>query len=159
MKELDLQKRIIDEVKASGGWGRKWATQFQNGVPDLILTLPKTGTFFVEVKLVERANFDFTKFRPAIKTTRLQVQEMARIKSAGGIAFVLVGVITPKEGRLYAAQSDAQELVGDEVYTEWTRSRIILQPVNLIGRFLHPWQETSTKLLQMEMALRAATGM
>jgi hypothetical protein len=146
MKELDLQRRIIDEVKASGGWGRKWATQFQNGVPDLILTLPIEGTFFVEVKLVERANFDFTRFRPAIKTSRLQVQEMARIKAAGGVAFVLVGVITPKEGRLYAAQSDAQELVGDEVYSEWKSSRIILDAPKLMRRFLNPWSEAAHAL-------------
>lgn len=141
MKELDLQKRIIDEVKAAGGWGRKWASSWQNGVPDLILILPATdtgfhGPLFVEVKLIERPEIDFDRYKYPIKTTRLQVQELDAINRAGGIAFVLVGVISKSRCRLYPALPGADQLDGMEAYTEWNRHRIRLDAVDLINNFV-----------------------
>lgn len=141
MKELDLQKRIIDEVKAAGGWGRKWASSWQNGVPDLILILPATaegfhGPMFVEVKLIERPEINFDRYKYPIKTTRLQVQELDSINRAGGIAFVLVGVLSKAQSRLYPALPGADYLDGTEPYTEWNRKRIRLDAVDLINDFV-----------------------
>ena len=136
MKELGLQKRIIDEFREVDGWGRKWATPMQNGMPDLILTLPDTGTFFVEVKLVERAKWPSEDHPIPIATTRLQRMEMARIVQSGGEALVMAGVIVGKEGRLYAANCTAELLYGVEPYTEWKTSKIELNAPWLARTYL-----------------------
>lgn len=139
MKELDLQKRIIDEVKAAGGWGRKWASTWQNGVPDLILILPpseyccESEIVFVEVKLIERANFNFTT--APVKTTRLQRQEMERILEAGGIAFVVVGVITPEGGRLYPVPHYSEDFMSTRPYTSWKPRKIFLDAVPMLSGY------------------------
>ena len=49
-KELLVQRQIIVSAKAQGGYGRKLATQFMVGMPDVLLGLPPFGLSLWEVK-------------------------------------------------------------------------------------------------------------
>jgi hypothetical protein len=131
MRELDLQTRILNEIRDAGGWGRKWASPLQAGVPDLIVHHYTFGTMFIEVKLVIAKNFG----SPKIATTVLQKAEMTKIKAAGGRAMVLCGIETPTRGRLYACHSDAILVHGWEPQREWKRTKITLDVVGLINEY------------------------
>jgi len=48
--ELNVQANILKSVIKGGGFGRKWASDFQVGVPDLILAMPGLGLWLCEVK-------------------------------------------------------------------------------------------------------------
>jgi hypothetical protein len=48
--ELAFQKHIIDSYKTGGGYAKKWASEWQKGVPDLIASLPGVGLHLAEVK-------------------------------------------------------------------------------------------------------------
>lgn len=138
MKELDLQSRIIDEIREAGGWARKWASVLQTGVPDIIAVLPYGDTVFLEVKMVNRVDFDYMRYKPLIKTTKLQERELKAIRKAHGESFVLLGVQTNKEGRLYLVEPGQKELKGNEPYKEWKRSKIRTQVVELLEENLWP---------------------
>ena len=49
-KEIPFQNHIMDSYEAHGGKARKWATELQVGVPDLICSLPVFGVHLAEVK-------------------------------------------------------------------------------------------------------------
>ena len=49
-RELTFQSHIIDTYKLEGGTGRKWASEWQKGPPDLVLSCPVVGTHLAEVK-------------------------------------------------------------------------------------------------------------
>lgn len=49
-RELKFQDHIIDSYKLAGGHARKWATDLQVGMPDLICSLLGYGCHLVEVK-------------------------------------------------------------------------------------------------------------
>jgi hypothetical protein len=49
-RELVFQSHILDSYANCGGYARKWASEWQVGVPDLICTLPDIGCHLVEVK-------------------------------------------------------------------------------------------------------------
>lgn len=48
--ELKFQKHIINSYKRQGGVARKWASEWQVGVPDIIASLPLVGVHLIEVK-------------------------------------------------------------------------------------------------------------
>jgi hypothetical protein len=48
-KETQWQSKILTRVRGEGGYGRKWATQYSVGVPDLI-TATQRGVLFIECK-------------------------------------------------------------------------------------------------------------
>lgn len=49
-QEIKVQGHLIDSYKMQGGYARKWATERQVGMPDLIAALPSIGCHLVEVK-------------------------------------------------------------------------------------------------------------
>jgi hypothetical protein len=104
----------------------------QTGVPDIIAVLPIRGTVFLEVKMVNRVDFDYMRYKPLIKTTKLQERELKAINKAGGSAHVLLGVQTSAAGRLYLVAPGQKELRGDEPFKEWKRSKIRTQVVQLL---------------------------
>lgn len=57
--ELSYQNHIMDSYKIAGGRAKKWASEWQKGVPDLIASLHGVGVHLVEVKHVP--TFDRTK--------------------------------------------------------------------------------------------------
>ena len=138
MKELDLQSRIIKEIRAAGGYGSKWASKMQNGKPDLILALRPYGIFVAECKLENRASLEGIRHAPIpVKTTQIQRGELRAIESGGGIALVFVYVQTPTVGQLYALPSDAKEIrcEGDYCKTGTKTTKIDLKVPELLAEY------------------------
>ena len=104
----------------------------QTGVPDIIAVIPTRGTVFLEVKMVSRIDFDYMRYKPLIKTTKLQERELKAISKAGGSSHVLLGVQTSAAGRLYLVPPGQKELIGHEPFKEWKRSKIRTQIVELL---------------------------
>jgi hypothetical protein len=50
MSELKVQREIAATFKAAGGYGQKISSQFQIGVPDLLLAHPDLPPLLAEVK-------------------------------------------------------------------------------------------------------------
>lgn len=48
--ELKFQDHICDSYAACHGYARKWATEWQVGMPDLVASLPHYGCHLAEVK-------------------------------------------------------------------------------------------------------------
>lgn len=75
MREADIQRRILRELKKLGAWSVKVMQASRNGTPDILACL--NGRFVaIEVK------------GPRGKPTVLQLEQIARIEDAGGIAMV-----------------------------------------------------------------------
>lgn len=78
-RELKFQDHIVDSYKLAGGHARKWATDLQVGMPDLICSLLVYGCHLVEVKhrpswkrggsyanpLTEKQKFECGKYKMA----------------------------------------------------------------------------------------------
>lgn len=79
-RELKFQDHIIDSYKLAGGHARKWATDLQVGMPDLICSLLGYGCHLVEVK-------HRPAWRPGLvypnPLTLKQRFEMSKYKGAG----------------------------------------------------------------------------
>lgn len=50
MRERELEKILVDEVKKLGGRAYKWVSPGNDGVPDRIVIMPGRGPIFVELK-------------------------------------------------------------------------------------------------------------
>jgi len=50
MLEKDLEKKLVDGIKARGGMSLKWVSPGNRGVPDRILLLPGGRIAFAEMK-------------------------------------------------------------------------------------------------------------
>lgn len=89
-KELKFQDHIIDSYKMAGGHARKWATDLQVGMPDLICSLLGYGCHLVEVKHRPSWKVGITYANPL---TEKQKFECGKYKMAGAKVhgFVIVG--------------------------------------------------------------------
>jgi hypothetical protein len=87
--EINWQKKYIDAIRQKGCYGKKWASTWSVGVPDLVTSITGLGLVTMEAKL-EKA---WTKntFR-TLGLTPKQVEELAGIRAADGLAFVLLFV-------------------------------------------------------------------
>lgn len=85
--EVDWQTKIIKRIKKEGGYGKKWATQYNVGVPDLILIPNVWTSVFTECKL-EKEWYKNTTRTIAYKPK--QCVEAQEINKSGGIAFGLI---------------------------------------------------------------------
>ena len=50
MREKEIEKILVDEVKRLGGRAYKWTSPGNDGVPDRIVFLPDTRVIFAELK-------------------------------------------------------------------------------------------------------------
>ena len=50
MREKEIEKILVNEVKRLGGRAYKWTSPGNDGVPDRIVILPDTRVIFVELK-------------------------------------------------------------------------------------------------------------
>lgn len=50
MREKNIEKYLIDEMKKAGGKSYKWISPGNNGVPDRIATFPNGKIVFIELK-------------------------------------------------------------------------------------------------------------
>lgn len=84
--ELKDQRDIILSLKAQGGYGKKWASAFQVGNPDLICALPGVGGFLMEVKsinLLEQEYIVDVDVSPKLKHESKQRYELQQWSQAG----------------------------------------------------------------------------
>ena len=110
MKELRLQDKIIESVKSHGGHGRKWSSQFQVGMPDLLLSLPLHSLFLAEVKIIKQG-----KNIADHGLTKKQAHELKLWNFGGGRAILLTGIV---DGR-------ALHLVGTDRLQKVTRENAL----------------------------------
>lgn len=76
MRERELEKQLIDEVKKRGGLCEKWISGTV-GWPDRIVILPDGKVGFVEVK------------RPGEKPRAIQVHRHKQLRKLGVVVYVL----------------------------------------------------------------------
>lgn len=77
MREKQIEKKLITEVKKRGGICPKWVSPGFDGVPDRIVLLPGGKCAFVEVKA------------PGEKPRPLQVARLKLLKRLGFRVYVL----------------------------------------------------------------------
>lgn len=80
MRERDIEKVLVDEVRKAGGRAYKFTSPGNDGVPDRIVLLPSGLVIFVELKT------------EVGRLTRLQRIQCERIKSLGQKVRVLHGL-------------------------------------------------------------------
>ena len=93
MRELKIQHKLIDLIRKENGYGRKWASEYAIGVPDLVCSIPLIGTFFAEVKLHSGNIRDRD-----IGVSDKQRHEMIKMMRAGAVAVVIAVVIKENSG-------------------------------------------------------------
>lgn len=93
MKELDVQKLIVDSVRLGGGFSYKLAHRFLIGVPDLLVQLPKYGTSLWEVKVRDANRSGIT----AVQITPNQYNFLRDYTEAGGRCGLISVLRTPGE--------------------------------------------------------------
>ncbi len=86
-RELKFQDHIVDSYKLAGGHARKWATDLQVGMPDLICSLKGWGIHLVEVKHRPAWKVDQVYGNPL---TEKQKFECAKFNNAGGFVYGFV---------------------------------------------------------------------
>lgn len=75
MKESEIERVLVEEVKRLGGRAYKWTSPGNDGVPDRIVFLPDTRVIFVELKT------DTGRLSPLQK---IQIDRLKKIRSVGG---------------------------------------------------------------------------
>lgn len=88
-QELKFQSHILDSYERAGGYGRKWATDLQVGVPDLIASLHGWGTHLIEVK--HRPTWDGDEKSNPLNSKQIQIAK--KFYNAGSLVLgaVVVG--------------------------------------------------------------------
>lgn len=80
MREKDIEKILVTEVKKLGGRAYKWVSPGNDGVPDRIVILPGEKAYFVELK-TDRG-----------KLSALQTVQIDRLKDLKQEVFVIKGL-------------------------------------------------------------------
>lgn len=83
--ETDFQHQIIKAAREQGGHGRKWSSQFQVGVIDLVIALPTIGAVFMEVKREKMGSGSMDR---ALGVTEKQRLELFNWHTSGVLAVV-----------------------------------------------------------------------
>ena len=80
MKESEIEKILVREVKRLGGIAYKWVSPGNDGVPDRIVIFPDQNPIFVELK-TDRG-----------RLTALQAVQIGRLKKLGQNVTVVYGM-------------------------------------------------------------------
>lgn len=80
MREKDIERILVTEVKKLGGRAYKWTSPGNDGVPDRIVILPGRPPIFVELKADHG------------KLTALQKVQINRLRALGQDVRVLYGM-------------------------------------------------------------------
>lgn len=92
MREKDIEKILVSEVRKLGGRAYKWVSPGNDGVPDRIVFLPGRPPVFVELKTETG------------KLSALQEVQITRLRELGQDVRVLKGI---QEVRDFLAESEA----------------------------------------------------
>lgn len=96
MRERDIEKRLVREIRRMGGEAYKWTSPGNDGVPDRIVMLPGGKLIFVELKA------DDGTLRP------VQRVQIGRIRKLGQEVRVVRGM---------DGLEDFLERIRDEIHT------------------------------------------
>lgn len=96
MRERDIEKRLVREIRRMGGEAYKWTSPGNDGVPDRIVMLPGGKLIFVELKA------DDGTLRP------VQRVQIGRIRKLGQEVYVVRGM---------KGLEDFLERIRDEIHT------------------------------------------
>ena len=77
MREKEIERKLVQEVKKRGGLCPKWVSPGFAGVPDRIVFLPKMKIGFVEVKA------------PGERPRKIQLHRHERLRELGCKVYVL----------------------------------------------------------------------
>lgn len=80
MREAEIEKILVGEVRRLGGRAYKWVSPGNDGVPDRIVILPGRAPIFAELKAETG------------RLTRLQETQIDRLRSLGQQAEVVKGI-------------------------------------------------------------------
>lgn len=80
MREKEIEKILVDEVRKLGGRAFKWVSPGNAGVPDRIVVFPNRTPVFVELKS-EKGSL-----------TPLQANQIDRLRGLGQAVFVVKGI-------------------------------------------------------------------
>lgn len=80
MRERDIERILVDEVRKLGGRAYKWVSPGNDGVPDRIVVLPGRAPVFVELK------------SETGKLTSLQEVQIRRLEELGQLVRVVRGI-------------------------------------------------------------------
>ena len=80
MKESELERILVEEVRKEGGKAYKWVSPGNDGVPDRIVIFPGGKIYFVELK-VEGGRVSAT-----------QIAQLKALANLGLDAFVIRGI-------------------------------------------------------------------
>ena len=93
MREKDIEKVLVNEVRKQGGRAYKWVSPGNDGVPDRIVILPGRPPIFVELK------------SKTGRLSALQGVQITRLRELGQDVRVLKGV---QEVRNFLAESEVK---------------------------------------------------
>ena len=80
MREKDIEKVLVDEVKRLGGRAYKWVSPGNAGVPDRIVIFPDREPVFVELKTDTGT------------LTALQKVQIDRLQALGQLVYIVRGM-------------------------------------------------------------------
>lgn len=83
MRESELERILVEEVRKEGGIAYKWVSPGNDGVPDRIVFFPGGEVYFVELK-TERGVVS-SKQSIQVRKLRGLGQEAAIVKGIGGL--------------------------------------------------------------------------
>lgn len=86
MLERELEKKLRDKIKQSGGRAYKFVSPGNSGVPDRIIVMPGAKIYFVEMK------------RPGEKPRKLQERQIEFLKKLG---FEVLVISTEEELEMF----------------------------------------------------------
>lgn len=84
MKESDIEKVLVSEVKKLGGRAYKWISPGNDGVPDRIVIFPNNRPVFVELK-TDRGELSALQ-SVQIKRLRVLGQQVEVVKGISGLS-------------------------------------------------------------------------
>lgn len=80
MRESEIEKILVEEVRSAGGIAYKFSSPGNDGVPDRLIVLPGGRVIFVELK-TKRG-----------KLTKLQKMQLNRLWNRGAVAYCVHGL-------------------------------------------------------------------
>lgn len=84
MKESELERILVDEVRKAGGKAYKWVSPGNVGVPDRIVFLPGGDVYFVELKT--------DRGRVSAKQ-KIQINRLEKLGQWAGVIWGISGLI------------------------------------------------------------------
>lgn len=79
MREKEIEKLLVSEVRKAGGKAYKWVSPGNAGVPDRIVIFPGRAPVFVELKA------------EGGRLTKLQRAQLRKLEELGQAVFVAIG--------------------------------------------------------------------